>query len=125
MFKRASIRDIMQDNKFLTHNQGDIIMDNTTNQKPGNGKIWGAIAFCWFPLIAYLLYFLDAKAVVKYCKDFKHENVSEFGLSILWLLIFPAYIWKRNKLLETSQATFFVSLVLIVLVVVASVATGA
>lgn len=99
-------------------------MDNTT-QKPGSGKIWGAIVFCWFPIIAYLLYFLDAKAVVKYCKDVKHEDVSTFGLSVLWLLIFPAYIWKRNKLLETSQVTFFVSLALVVLAVVAAAATGA
>ena len=100
-------------------------MDNTTNQKPGNGKIWGAIVFCWFPIIYLILYWLDAKSVVKYCKEVKHENVSEFGLSVLWCLVPPAYIWKRNKLLGTSQVTFYVSLALIVLAVVAIVATGA
>lgn len=100
-------------------------MENTTVQKPGSGKIWAAIVFCWFPLISLILYYLDAKSVVKYCKTVKGESVSEFFLSVLWFLFFPVYIWKRNKLLETSQATFFVSLALIVLVVVASVATGA
>ena len=125
MSKKVSIKDIMQDNKFLTHNQGDITMDNTTVKKPGNGKIWAAIVFCWFPIIYLILYWLDAKSVVKYCKEVKHENVSAFGLSVLWLLIFPAYIWKRNKLLETSQVTFYVSLALVILAVIAVAATGA
>lgn len=100
-------------------------MDNTIIEKPGNGKIWGGIVFCWFPIIYLILYYLDAKSVVKYCKVVKGETVSEFFLSVLWFLIPPAYIWKRNKLLETSQVTFYVSLALVVLAVVAAVATGA
>ena len=125
MFKKVFVKDIMQDKNLLTHNQGENIMDNTIVQKPGNGKIWAAIVFCWLPLVYLILYYLDAKSVVKYCKDVKGEKVSEFFLSVLWFCFFPAYIWKRNKLLETSQTTFYVSLALVILAVVAVVATGA
>ena len=99
-------------------------MDNTT-QKPGNGKIWCGLIFCWVPLVWLILYSLDIRSVVKYCKDVKGEKVSTTFLSILCLFIFPAYIWKRNKLLETSQASFYVSLALIIFAVIGCIASAA
>lgn len=103
----------------MEQNQSTII------EKPTNGKVWAGIVFYFlFPIIGIILFWLDEKKLAEYCKKVKGVEIPIFLYSVLWFVLPPVYLWKRNKLLNEPQVTFWVSLVPYVLIILCCIISG-
>lgn len=56
---------------------------------------------------------VDYRKVMKWYKEKTGEKKKPFG--DIWILFFPAYLYKRNKLVGEKQTTFYASIASIVI----------
>ena len=98
---------------------------STVIEKPTNGKVWAAIIFYFlFPVIGCILFWSDEKKLANYCKKVKGIEIPVFLYNVLWFILPPVYLWKRNKLLNVSQVTFWVCLVPYILIILCCIISG-
>lgn len=100
-------------------------------QKPNNKLVWtflvGGLLSLFFPSgindVTKMIYYglvvallviieLDYRKVMKWYKENSGAEKKPFG--DLWILIFPAYLFKRNKLVGEKQTTFYVSIAFLI-----------
>ena len=101
-------------------------------EKINNKRVWifliGEFIWSWIPsrlntmmgvislvlAIALLVVLeVDYRKVMKWHKEKTGEEKKPFG--DIWILIFPAYLYKRNKLVGEKQTTFYASIASIVI----------